>query len=644
MCKYRRITVIFILILSFSILSFSTTSLAQQPNRKINLLTGATNTTPDLTYDAIHYKIEGRVDTDKEEMTATCTVTLKPFSSGFEKIHLDAADMEISRVYYLKGKDLEFTYNNDSLSIQLDKRYDLGEEIKVAVDYKISGSADRYGLNFTEEGENNPELFFTMFEPLGARKFFPCFDAPNDKATTETIITVKENFKVLSNGRLLSDKKNKDGTRTFHWLQDKPHATYLVSVVGGDYHVIKDKYKDLPVNYWVYESNKDIALNSFKDTPKMIEVFEKKFGHPYPWDKYDQIICRGFGGGMEHTSATTLTDGTIHDDRAHIDFDSDDLVSHELAHMWFGDLITCKSWGELWLNESFATYSEIIYVENTENMDEARYKLIDDYNTYLSEANFRYIRPLSTKVYDNPGQMFDRHAYQKGSCTLHTLRGVLGDEHFFTALGYYLNKNAHKPVETADFRIAIEEATGKNLDWFFDSWIHQPGHPVFEVKYDWDEEFQVVTVNVKQIQMRPDTIGVFKIPVDIEVTSKSEKIVRRFFIDDEEESFQIKSLSKPDMVRFDKNNWILKELVFDKSIEELVYQAQNDDDFYGRLLAVQELAKKRENTEAQNAIIDRLQNDKFWGIQREAARALMRFRNENVKKALLEAYRYCDDF
>jgi len=629
--KKFTISMVIVLIFVLSVSSFS-----QHPDKKINLLSGPENYTRDHTYDALHYKLVATVFDDKRMMEATCTITFSPMFSGFKKMHLDAADMEIKKVYYPGGDELKYVYRNDSLSVLFDKPYNYEDEIKIAVDYKIEPET---GLNFIKEDKDTPPHFYTMFQPSRARYFIPCFDSPNDKATSETIITVKDTYLLLSNGKLLSVKDNNDGTKTFHWLQEKPHCTYLISIVGGEYYVIKEKYRDIPVDYYVYESHKDIAMNSFKNTKKMIEIFEDKFGYTYPWYKYDQSIVGGPVGGMEHTSATTLGVRTIHDDRAAIDYSSDGLVSHELSHMWFGDLITCKNWGELWLNESFAVYSEIIYTENFKNFEEARYNLLSDYNVYLTEAYNRYIRPVSTKVYNSAGDMFDRHAYNKGGCILHTLRFVLGDELFFRSLKYYLHKYEFKSVETADFRIAIEEATGRNLEWFFDSWIYQAGHPVFEVKYDWDEKEKVVNLYVDQIQVRPDTVGIFKTPVDIEITTENGKTTKRFFIDQKKHTFKIESDSKPLMVRFDKNNWILKELVFEKSKEELLYQIKNDDDFYGRILAIEKLKEMKEDEDAKKAIIDRLKNDPFSGVRKEAADALLFFKDDETINALKEAYK-----
>jgi aminopeptidase N len=326
-------------------------------------------------------------------------------------------------------------------------------------------------------------MVWTQNEPEYAQYWFPCIDSPTDRLISETLVTVPDGFVVLSNGALQGKQKNADGTLTWHWAQKRSHVAYLISVVAGDFEALEQKWGDIPIVSYVPRGRLADAPRSFEKTPEMMRLFSEKIGYRYPWEKYAQICVDEYmWGGMEHTSATTLNLGTLHDERAHLDVSSDNLVSHELAHQWWGDLLTCKDWGELWLNESFATYFATLWTEHDLGNDEAAWERHEEAESYLDEDK-RYRRPIVSYRYDNPNAMFDNHSYPKGGRVLHMLRFELGDERFWRSLNRYCTVNQYRTVETADLRTAVEESTGQGMTWFFDQWLYHGGHPEFEVAW-----------------------------------------------------------------------------------------------------------------------------------------------------------------
>ncbi|MGZ4886594.1 MAG: M1 family aminopeptidase, partial [Candidatus Aminicenantales bacterium] len=375
------------------------------------------------------------------------------------------------------------------------------------------------------------------------------------------------------------------------------------------------------VDYWVYP--KDIAdvPRSFGKTPKMIDYYNKTFRYAYPWAKYDQVCVAGYGGGMEATTATILGQGTIHDERADQDFSSDGLVAHELAHMWWGDLVTERAWSDVWLSESFATYAEYLFTRFDRGEDEGALNLEEKKTDYLAEARNRYIRPIVFNRYNEPWEIMDAHSYPKGAAVLHMLRFVLGDRAFFRVLGGFLSRFAFKNADTHDFMTVVKDATGKNLDWFFEQWIYKPGHPVFDVSAAWDGPAGKLLLKVRQIQDFSRGIPVFRTPVVIGIRTAGENVSEKIWIEKGEEAFEFKLPAKPRLVRFDEGNQLLKELIFKKSAEELIFQIQNDD-VVGRMWAAGELQKFSSDASTREALLQAARMDAFWVVRRAALETL----------------------
>ena len=598
-------------------------------------------------YDTQHIKLELNIDFQKKSVAGKATISFVPLVNDFKTAEFHARDMDIQDVFLSNQTGLAFTADSETVAITLPKNYETKDTITIVISYFTIPSD---GIFFNEPTEDNPEIPYQIYshsEPISARSWFPCYDEPDDKVTSEIIATVPLNFFLLSNGKLISVKQNQTNhTKTFHWRQDKPHSSYLISIVAGEYSEILDNSGDVPIRYYVYKNQVEIASNSFAKTPKMINFFEKIFDYKYPWDKYAQIIITDYqAAGMEHTSATSLYDRTIHDDRAHLDVSSDDLVAHELAHQWFGDLVTCRDWSHIWLNEGFATYSEILFKEFDSGIDEAQYAVYQDQKYYLEMVDKKFHQPIVYENFLHPEDMFNHIEYQKAAMVLHSLRGVIGDSLFFAGLKAFLDRFAFQSVITPDFQQVAEQVNGKKLDWFFDQWLYHGGHPKFVITSRWFAHNKEVQLYVRQIQ--EDSLGlvpkIFQMPVEIEIISETEQINEKVFLQAREDTFKFSTKSRPILIRFDKNNWILKEINFIKSQDEWIYQLLHDDHVAARLRAIEELEKVTFDTlETILALEKCVTDDPFWAVRKKAAYLLIDFidyhRSES-KQALIAACR-----
>ncbi len=596
--------------------------------------------------DIKNVSIDLRFDWEKEQAYGNTIVTLAPFKDS-QTFSLDAAAMTINSVALANGTPLKFTYDgkkdNDNLTVTLDRVYKEGEDLAVKIDYRTNyvntadadtaiGSFGR-GLRFikpTANEPNKPRQIWSQGETEFNRYWFPSYDSPNDFRTSELTATVEKPYTVVSNGKLVEVKDNGDNTRTFHWKMDTPYSNYLSSIVVGEYTEIKNgEYEGVPIYAYGYPSEAKEVAATTKNLPATIKFFSEKTGVKYPYPKYSQTFVEDFGGGMENISATTQIEEMIHDERELIDEDSESLQSHELAHQWFGDYVTTRDWGQIWLNESFATYFQELWDEEFKGHD---FFLLEDVfknqQTTLNTWRQGNRRPIVTKYYANKDAMFDNYAYPGGGSVLHMLRKHLGDEMFFKSLNRYLTQNAHQPVSTEDLRIAIEETTGQSMDWFFDEWLYKMGHPVFEVTKNYDAAKKQLTLNVKQTQKIdpnnefPQT-EFFQTYVDIEIDGK----INRVWLKPQAENvLTFDAPTAPQLINFDYESTLLKELKFDKSVDELVYQATKDKDVTGRAWATAELYKKTasDTTKILAALNNIAANDSSWLVRRETIGAIAR--------------------
>jgi aminopeptidase N len=631
-------------------------------------IAGDEHHTPDRKVAIKHLRLDLRFDYERRRVEGVAAYTLTPMNDGLRSFDLDIAEMEIRSVTLTAvekrstgdlpkssiqlSRRLDFETRPEKLEIDFDRPYARNEQLTIEIAYSCS---PRKGLFFVEPDEaypGKPRQIWSQGENEDAHWWFPCHDVTNQKMTTEMIATVKSPFFALSNGELIGVRENNgDGLRTFHWSQSQPHPAYLVTIVIGEYEALGDDYDGLPISYYVYKDRVREGQRLFGQTPRMINFFEEKFGYAYPYPKYAQVLVDDFlFGAMENTSASTFTDRCLLDDHATIDLNYDDIVAHELAHQWWGDLVTCKDWSHIWLNESFATYSEYLWNEHARGRDEARFSLFQDFLTYLREDQTSHRRPIVFNRYRFSEDLMDRHAYEKGSCILDMLRWELGDGAFFRTLAHYLNKHEFGNAETNDFKVAIEEATGQNLHWFFDQWLYGPGHPELEVSSEWRREQSLLRLSVKQVQGTEDGTRVFRFPVEIEIVTvepgevieTEQRASYRVVVEKAEQDFYFPSESKPRMVLFDKGHRIFKAMRFEKSAQELIFQLARADEAMDRARAARELGVFK-GEEAVGALRETLLGDDFYGVRMAAAVSLGEIGGDGSRAAVIEAYRLSKD-
>ena len=565
-------------------------------------------------FDVKHYRIALSLEESTRSFDGETVITFSATVDGFSKLFLDAEAFKVSSVKAENGSALKYTQSDGKLVVDLDDALAKDEESTLIITYSATNTSidptkasrkegNIFGLDFQPKTETNPQLIKSLNFPDRARYWFPSFDHPSDWATHETIITTKAAYKVLANGSLISDTKDTvTGRRTFHWSQVKPQPTYLYVFVAGTHSVIEDKHGDLPLHYWVYPGDEEVAKELFKPTPKIVAFLEDLYDTKYPFVKYDQIIVPGRAGGAESTSATLLGDGVIKVEREGKKKGANDwLIAHELAHHWWGDIIGYKDWGHNWLAESFSSHGEYLYLAHAFGADEGALYL-DEYKAlYLNEAKESYMRPVVTNKWDNPNNMFDHHAYEKGAVILNMFREMVGKDMFTDIMKNFLNTHAYSSVTTGDFFEKVKQITKKDYNWFFDQWLLSPGHPVLDVSYDWDAQKKSISMTVKQKQDTSTGVPIFHLPIKVGITTSAGKKVESVWLKDAEQTFTFDVDEKPLLVRFDEGDILLKEWTFEKSVEELLYQLKHDN-VIGRLWAVSELAKHKNMNDVQTAL------------------------------------------
>lgn len=638
----RTIAALLLFLFSFSTIAqatpFGKNPFQQDDDKKVKKLPPA-NWIRSRKIDVKHIALDLKIDWNKSQVYGTEMITLAPLSD-LDSFPLDAASMSINSVT-MAGETLKFNYDvkksEDNLEIMLGRIYPSGGDITVKIDYRTNyvnkADADTAIGNFgrgvrfikpTDDDPGKPMQVWSQGETEFNRYWFPSYDSPNDFRTTDIKVTVEKPYTVISNGKLVETKENSDNTHTFDWKMDTPYSNYLTSIVIGKYKEVVQNFDGIPVIAYGYPNETKEVAATVKNLPATIKFFSDITGVKYAYPKYSQAFVEDFGGGMENISATTQIEEMIHDDRELLDDDSEGLQSHELAHQWFGDYVTCREWGQIWLNESFATYFQALWDEKFKGHD---YFLYNDVRLnqehYYDTWNEGNRHPIVTKYYANKDAMFDRYAYERGGAVLHMLRKHLGDKAFFASLNHYLITNAHQPVSTEDLRIAIEETTGQSMDWFFDEWLYRMGHPVFEVTQNYDEAAKKLTLNVKQTQKvdilnEYPQVEFFQTNVDVEIDGK----VQRVWIEPKAENvFTFDSPVKPKIVNFDYESTLIKEIKFDKSSDDLAYQMVNDKDALGRHWAMLEIVKREGDADeklAMNALLTMADKDTLAENRRAA--------------------------
>lgn len=512
-------------------------------------------------YDVQHYKINVKFDREKKIVFGDTTVTLKPLFNDFNSFELDSAGLNFESVRLENdNKNLNYKLSGEKIFIELEKIYKPKDSISIRFVYSCKPKKGVYFIPEKKDGKKiiHSEQIWTQGEPDEAHHWFPSYDFPDDKATSELLITAASDENVISNGELLEKKENGDGTAVFHYKMPLPHSVYLISFVIGKYSKISERYKNIPLEYFVYPGEESIVPLVFSDTKEMMRIFEDVTGVKYPFNKYDQTIVDEFTfGGMENITATTYSDKDIFLARfPHLRGFAIDLVSHELAHTWFGNLVTCRNWAELWLNEGFATYMEAVYRGKMYGEGAYRAKIQEDANIYLNkDAVNNSKHGLYNLTANQTDKLFKYFfiTYNKGSLVLHLLRETVGEEAFWKAINIYLTRHKFANVETTDLKNVMEEVSRKNLDLFFKQWVYSTGHPKLEIKPVYNLQEKTLRLEISQTQNGDNIPKVFEFPFEIFVQTESGEIFEKVLIDRKTQIVSIKLDSKPLTILLDKN-------------------------------------------------------------------------------------------
>lgn len=581
----------------------------------------------DRVVDVRHLRAELTLDIPGKSVAGRASLTFAPIAEAVGSLALDAEDMTVSEITSDSPATLTWRNTGKELRLRFEPALQPDAEVTVTVAYSAT---PRRGLIFIAPDEDHPdkrtEVWSQCFD-LDARCWLPCLDTPDQKATTEMIVTVPGTWFCLSNGGLVARTRNADGTATFHWSQEVPHSTYLLALAAGEYAEVEDSWDGVPVNYYVPPDRVEDGARAFGRTPEMVAHFSELIGVRYPFAKYAQITATDFRyGGMENTSATVQTWRTLHDERAHLDTSSEPLVAHELVHNWFGDLVTCRDWSHAWLNEGFATFFDKLWYRHSRGEDEFRYELYGSMRAYLGEDSGRYRRPIVQTAYKKPDDLFDAHIYCKGGCVLNLIRNLVGDRLFFRSIRTYVERHAGRCATTADLRVAFEDVTGRSFERLFEQWIYKGGHPEFVVSSSWDDKAKAAALTVKQTQKPDEMTSIFALPLKVRfVRDEGEGTLydetRTFELSEAEHTFHALLPDQPSWIAFDPGNAIPKTL--DLGLDEDMLRAQlaRDDDVMGRVYAAQALGKKG-TLAAVEALGKALREDAYWGVQAECAAAL----------------------
>lgn len=590
-----------------------------------------------ISHNLIHTKLEVSFDWPKQELLGKAEITLKPHFYPQKMLYLDARGMQINSVKLVRSKalqDLTFEYRNDSICITMDRMYTAKDTFKVQIDYisrpeslpkggsdAITSDKGLYFINADGSDPKKPRQIWTQGETQSSSVWFPTIDRPNQKTTQEIYITVDTSFATLSNGLLVSSVVDASkGLRTDCWKQTLPHAPYLFMMAIGKYAVVREQWRNKEVSYYVEPEFAAYAKGIFNHTPEMLDFFSGKFGVEYPWQKYAQVVVRDYvSGAMENTSATIFGEFVQKDDRGLYDESNDDIVAHELSHHWFGNLITCESWSNLPLNESFATYCEYLWNEHKYGRDHADWSLNSDLKSYLQEARTKQVNLIRFE-YDDKEDMFDRHSYQKGGRILHLLRKTVGDEAFFASLKRYLEDNSYKAGEVHHLRLAFESVTGQDMNWFFNQWFLDKGHPVLEIFYEYNADTGIQSVIINQIQ-DISTTPLYKLPVEIDIYTTSGVKRHSVVIDRSTQSFEFKCTDKPLLVNFDADKSLLCTKTDNHTDEEFAYMFRNAPLLMDRMEGLSKLSKDVRSGSIQAAVVTEALDDAYWGIRSMALKS-----------------------
>jgi aminopeptidase N len=588
-------------------------------------------------YDLQHSKIALRFDLEQKKVIGDVTHSVSVLRDDTAKLVFDSVGLTIESVTLNKSA-AKFETTPAKLIVPLATTAKKGDKFEVEIKYEGKTSKGAYFILPDKDYPDRPKQIWTQGESEDTRYYLPTYDYPNDRLTTETILTVPTAWTTIANGKLVSVKDAGNGMKTWTWQEAVPSSTYLITVVAGEFDEVKETWRGKPVTYYAPKGRGDRLKINYGRTPQMMELFSKKLGVDYPWEKYAQVMVDDFvAGGMENSSATTNTSASLVHPLLAPEYSTgqDPLISHELGHQWFGDLVTCKDWGNIWLNEGFATFLETVWSENYFPKDQSEYERWNNIREWFEQSSL-WTKPIVRHDFDDSGE-FDGNAYGKGGLVLDMLRHQLGEDAFYRGLRHYLEVNRGKNVVTADLAKAIEEETHSNVDRFFSQWVYGAGAPKFDLGYTYDDLKHQVTLKVKQTQRLEGRVGLFRVPTDVEITTASGAKTYPITVSKAEEAFALPADSAPIMVLFDRGGHILKAAEFHKDKKEWLYQARKASELADRADAVEALGKLKDDPDADTALGEVLRNDKAWGVRATAADVLGERKTPAAAKQLLDA-------
>jgi aminopeptidase N len=569
-------------------------------------------------FDLLHQRIAISFDLEQHAVTGEVATRLIITAAPTDTVRLDASNLTIDAALDAAGKPLQFTSDTSSVTVHLARRANRGDTVQFTLRYH--GHPEK-GMYFVPR---RPTMW-TQGEAIETPSWVPTYNAPNDKTTWEILVTADTGMSVLSNGRLVSVTKTADGRQqVWYWSQEKPASTYLYSIVAARFTVLRDSWRGIPVEYWVAPDTISATWRTFGETPSMIETFSRVLGVNFPWAKYDQAIIPDFTyGGMENVSATTQTDLALHGQSGEPERSGRGLNSHELAHQWFGDLTTTATWAHAWINEGLTTYMESVHEEESRGREAAQWNWMNEQQQAM-QADLNQERPLvfGEQAGTDPIQIFfSGHVYPKGAQLAHQLRRLVGDTLFWKGMKRFLTDNAYKPVETADYAIAMEKTTGRDLDWFFDQWAYGIGYPKVKVTREWRAGTRTLHLTVDQTQTIDATHPFFRFPATVRVVTRDSVVRHDIMVTTQHQSFDLKLPAEPLTFRFDEGGWLLGTVATDQSLGELALLARHDLDFTARYWALGKLATSTD-TAATNARRFIVLNDPNEHMRAEAVRQL----------------------
>ncbi len=577
----------------------------------------------DLEFHVRHYRVALEVDLDRKELRGRAALTVEAIRDDLREIVLDAAELDIASLR-VAGRTVRYEVEREKLRVSLSRPLAAGRRAVIEIEYATRPRKGFFFVGPTEAEADRHAAGWSQGQADDTHWWIPCLESTESRATLEMVATVPRGYRAISNGRLLSRRVSaRRGAVTYRWRQDTAHPAYLISLVVGKFVELRDRAGKVPLHGYVPRGRESEGRELFRKTPFMIETFSRVFGYPYPYPKYAQSTVFDFTfGGMENTGATTLTVRALQTPEEAIDQTYETLISHELAHQWWGDLLTCRDWSEGWLNEGFATYAEVLFWEAEHGRDEADFARLEQMCSYLVEDSGDYRRAIVETRYRHPSDIFDRHLYEKGACVAHMLRATLGDAVWRRSLKRYAERHAFGAVETSDLRRACEEESGRNLTWFFEQWVHRGGHPELQVKREWDAAAKSLSLIVEQVQQEDEvTPRAFRIPLVLEAVVGMRRLRLPVEIRERKEAIRIPLPSKPRYVALDPEHDVLKLMDFSRSDEELLYGLARSPFALERIRCARELGARSERRVLE-ALFRTARSDRFWGVRVAALASL----------------------